>query len=82
MFWFVFAGWLEPLNYTDSWRADGYLYEPEYFSLEHMLMHTLVGYYETSVRPVFNARDPVNISLGLTLTQILDLVSGGKLKIS
>ena len=49
--------------------------EPEFFSSEQQLMHVLVGHYENSVRPVYNASDPVDVRLGLTLTQILDLVS-------
>ena len=44
-------------------------------SSELRLMRYLVGDYDNSVRPVFDANDPVDIRLGLTLTQILDLVS-------
>ncbi|RUS91321.1 hypothetical protein EGW08_000935 [Elysia chlorotica] len=48
--------------------------EKEMFeSSEHRLMRHLVGQYDNSVRPVFDANDPVDIRLGLTLTQILDL---------
>ncbi|GFR91314.1 acetylcholine receptor protein alpha [Elysia marginata] len=42
-------------------------------SSELRLMRHLVGQYDNSVRPVFDANDPVDIRLGLTLTQILDL---------
>ena len=39
-------------------------------SSELRLMRYLVGDYDNSVRPVFDANDPVDIRLGLTLTQI------------
>ncbi|GFO02269.1 acetylcholine receptor subunit alpha-like [Plakobranchus ocellatus] len=42
-------------------------------SSELRLMHYLVGNYDNSVRPVFDANQAVDIRLGLTLTQILDL---------
>ncbi|XP_041356427.1 neuronal acetylcholine receptor subunit alpha-10-like [Gigantopelta aegis] len=42
-------------------------------SKEQVLLRDLMYTYEKSVRPVFNADKPVNIGLGLTLTQILDL---------
>lgn len=48
--------------------------DPDFFSAEQSLMHALVGKYEPSVRPVFNASAAVDVRLGLTLTQILDLV--------
>ena len=58
------------MNVSD-WREEE---EPEFFSSEQRLMQALVGHYENSVRPVYNASDPVDVKLGLTLTQILDLV--------
>nr|KAG5694689.1 hypothetical protein BaRGS_010015 [Batillaria attramentaria] len=60
--------WLAPLN-VSTWEWD----DSYFFSVEQQLMLALVGHYENSVRPVYNASDPVDVSLGLTLTQILDL---------
>ncbi|XP_041375144.1 neuronal acetylcholine receptor subunit alpha-10-like [Gigantopelta aegis] len=40
---------------------------------EQKLLYHLMRGYEKSVRPVRNASSPVNIRMGLTLTQILDM---------
>ncbi|XP_052809286.1 neuronal acetylcholine receptor subunit alpha-10-like [Mya arenaria] len=45
----------------------------ENVSSEQRLMHDLLWKYESSVRPVYNSSMPVEVALGLTLTQILDL---------
>ncbi|KAH3866419.1 hypothetical protein DPMN_029482, partial [Dreissena polymorpha] len=45
----------------------------EHISSEQRLMKYLLWKYESSVRPIFNSSRPVNVALGLTLTQILDL---------
>ena len=44
-------------------------------SSEQRLMADLLWRYENSVRPVYNSSKSVVVGLGLTLTQILDLVS-------
>ncbi|XP_071098230.1 neuronal acetylcholine receptor subunit alpha-10-like [Haliotis cracherodii] len=52
---------------------DDYFPEQRKMSNEQRLMRELTDEYETSVRPVYSAADAVDIGLGLTLTQILDL---------
>ncbi|XP_033725858.1 neuronal acetylcholine receptor subunit alpha-10-like [Pecten maximus] len=42
-------------------------------SSEQRLMLYLMAGYEKSIRPVYNSSSPVEVKLGLTLTQILDL---------
>ena len=42
---------------------------------EQRLFRKLMKNYEKSVRPVINSSMPVVVSLGITLTQILDIVS-------
>lgn len=42
---------------------------------EQRLLKKLKKNYDPAVRPVYNASDPVVIGLGITLTQILDVVS-------
>lgn len=42
---------------------------------EKMLLNYLMRNYDRSIRPVKNASNPVVIRLGITLTQIFDLVS-------
>ncbi|XP_076439162.1 uncharacterized protein LOC143278035 [Babylonia areolata] len=63
--------WIQPINDSVTWLQQPD--EPVFFSEEQELMHALVGQYENSVRPVYDANDAVDVSLGLTLTQILDL---------
>ena len=46
----------------------------ENISSEQKLMMSLMWKYENSVRPIYNSSKPVEVVLGLTLTQILDLV--------
>ena len=41
---------------------------------EQRLLRLLMRNYERDVRPVFNSTSTVTIKLGLTLTQIFDLV--------
>lgn len=48
--------------------------DAQFQSHEQRLMEHLVGNYDSSVRPVYDSMTPVDVSLGLTLTQILDLV--------
>ena len=43
---------------------------------EQRLLKTLRHNYDPAVRPVFDAKRPVVIDLGITLTQIIDVVSG------
>ncbi|XP_059173902.1 neuronal acetylcholine receptor subunit alpha-10-like [Physella acuta] len=47
--------------------------EPLFQSSEQKLMNYLVRNYDNSVRPVYDATSAVDVKLGLTLTQILDL---------
>ena len=42
---------------------------------EQRLFHTLMMGYEKSVRPTRRAADAVLVKLGITLTQIMDIVS-------
>jgi len=42
---------------------------------EQRLMRNLLRRYETAVRPVHNASDTVMVRMGLTLTQIFNMVS-------
>ena len=44
---------------------------------EKRLIDFLSRGYDSDVRPVFNASHAVVIQLGITLTQIFDMVSGG-----
>ena len=47
----------------------------EILPVEQRLMNHLLRNYERSVRPVKNASDTVFVRMGLTLTQIFDMVS-------
>ena len=49
-------------------------YDPD-MPVEQRLMKNLLQNYERSVRPVRNATDTVIVKMGLTLTQIFDMVS-------
>ena len=42
---------------------------------EQRLFYTLMTGYEKAVRPTKKATDPVVVKLGITLTQIMDIVS-------
>ncbi len=42
---------------------------------EQKLLKFLITNYDPAVRPVYDARKPVIIKLGITLTQIIDVVS-------
>ena len=42
---------------------------------EQRLYKYLMRNYDPNTRPVFNASHPVNVSIGITLTQIFDVVS-------
>lgn len=42
---------------------------------EKQLLHTLLDSYNTLERPVANESDPLQLSFGLTLMQIIDVVS-------
>ncbi len=42
---------------------------------EQRLFYTLMTGYEKAVRPTKKAADPVVVKLGITLTQIMDIVS-------
>lgn len=43
---------------------------------EQRLYRKLRSNYDPSTRPVYNASHPVTVKIGITLTQIFDLVSG------
>lgn len=49
--------------------------EDDTIPVEQRLMNHLMKHYERSVRPVKNASDTVLVRMGLTLTQIFDMVS-------
>ena len=51
--------------------------EMNYVSAEQRLMNHLLRHYERAVRPVKRAFDTVTVLMGLTLTQIFDMVSTG-----
>lgn len=42
---------------------------------EKRLLHTLLDHYNVLERPVMNESDPLQLSFGLTLMQIIDVVS-------
>jgi nicotinic acetylcholine receptor len=42
---------------------------------EQRLYTVLMHNYDSNTRPVFNASSPVNVTIGITLTQIFDVVS-------
>jgi hypothetical protein len=42
---------------------------------EQRLFYTLMTGYEKAVRPTRKASVPINVKLGITLTQIMDIVS-------
>lgn len=44
-------------------------------SHEKRLLHTLLDAYNVLERPVVNESDPLQLSFGLTLMQIIDVVS-------
>lgn len=44
---------------------------------EQRLLEVLLNGYNSDTRPVYNASHPVQVSLGITLTQIFDVVSDG-----
>ena len=54
---------------------DDPLIDTSYMSAEQRLMNNLLRHYERSVRPVKKASDTVSVLMGLTLTQIFDMVS-------
>ena len=47
-------------------------------SNERRLLNDLLEYYNSLERPVFNDSDAINLTFGLTLQQIIDVVSGGE----
>ena len=49
-------------------------YDQEQTNDERRLFNYLMRNYDSTVRPVLNASSPINIRLGITLTQIFDLV--------
>lgn len=49
---------------------------------EKRLLHDLLDSYNTLERPVVNESDPLQLSFGLTLMQIIDVVSRGIILVS
>lgn len=43
-------------------------------NMEYKLSKYLMKDYDKTVRPAFNSHDPLNVTFGLALTQIIDLV--------
>lgn len=56
-------------------NEDGETRSHEQTNHERRLLHYLTRDYDNSIRPVRDAKSPVVIKLGITLTQIVDLVS-------
>lgn len=54
--------------------SNGFVNITANMSDEQRLFHTLMMGYERSVRPTKRAVDPVLVKLGITLTQIMDIV--------
>jgi len=44
-------------------------------NMERLLVGTLLQETDTSVRPIINSSQPLNVTFGLALTQIIDVVS-------
>lgn len=60
--------------------ANGYFMKqnhiaPENMTEEQRLLYKLMRNYDRSSRPVYRAQTPVTIRLGISLTQVLDIVS-------
>ncbi|XP_014674123.1 PREDICTED: ligand-gated ion channel 4-like, partial [Priapulus caudatus] len=45
-------------------------------NMEYKLSHYLMQDYDKTVRPAFHSHDPLNVTFGLALTQIIDLRQG------
>ena len=54
--------------------ADFYFVETDGGEYERTLLQDLLRYYNSLERPVFNESDAVELQLGLTLQQIIDVV--------
>lgn len=72
-------------NYYNNYRFNQHLsgpvtnnpdYSNEQNNDERRLFNYLMRNYDNTIRPVINASKPINIRLGITLTQIFDLVNG------
>ena len=70
-------------EFTAEPSEDGYFfdaYEEDWGDVEvpaeQKLMYKLLKHYEKSVRPVRNASETVVVKMGLTMTQIFDMVRG------
>ena len=59
---------------TDRLSDDFYLVETDGGEHERALLQDLLRYYNSLERPVFNESDAVELQLGLTLQQIIDVV--------
>lgn len=59
----------------NSYWIKRYDIPPEQMTEEQRLLYHLIKSYDRSSRPVYKAATPVVIRLGITLTQILDVVN-------
>ena len=56
-------------------RYDSYAARARETQEESRLLSYLMENYDREVRPVYNASHPVEVKVGITLTQIFDMVS-------
>ena len=66
--------WLNMIFLTDA-RYDSYAARQRETQEESRLLTYLMENYDREVRPVYNASHPVEVKVGITLTQIFDMVS-------
>ena len=66
---------LQLLEPTDWGRTDHFFFlETDGGEYERSLLQDLLRFYNSLERPVFNESDAVELQLGLTLQQIIDVV--------
>lgn len=68
---------LKPFNVNTSILNSNEVEMDDQSNDEKRLVEYLMRNYDNKIRPVRNANRPVNILLGITLTQIFDLVCNG-----
>lgn len=61
--------------YANSYFLKQNQIAPEDMTEEQRLLYRLLRNYDRSSRPVYHATTPVIIRLGISLTQVLDVVS-------
>ena len=63
---------------TSSFESNQILPGAQSGSNERRLLNDLLEYYNSLERPVFNDSDAINLTFGLTLQQIIDVVMDKK----